>query len=158
MRHTAGCGNVFSASWSEKGKAGPALLDPTDSQGKWRQGVSLNENENNDCYSYYWANTVTPVFAWLPWHPVSFRVNLNIILIVFWILIRLAWHNCICLVLLMSTLLSELWGLLISWLKKIELVELFQLLPWVSWISFFFSLDLPKRFLFFFTQFLLSGL
>lgn len=144
MRHTAGCGNAFSASWSEKGKAGPVLLDPTDSQRKQRQGVSLNENKNNDRYSYYWTNTVTPVLAWLHWHPVSFRVNLNILLIVFRILNRLACPPRICLLLLMSTLLSELWGLLIQKKKKKNRGHrAFQLLPWVSWMCFYFIIDLP---------------
>lgn len=39
MHHMAGCGNAFSASWSEKEKAAPALLDPTDDQRKQKQDI-----------------------------------------------------------------------------------------------------------------------
>lgn len=145
MRHTAGCGNAFSASWSEKGKAGPVLLDPTDSQRKQRQGVSLNENKNNDRYSYYWTNTVTPVLAWLHWHPVSFRVNLNILLIVFRILNRLACPPPPYLSALINvhTPFRALRSANQKINKKNRGHRAFQLLPWVSWMCFYFIIDLP---------------
>lgn len=96
-----------------------------------RDGVSLNENKNNDCYSYYWTNTVTPVLAWLHWHPVSFRVNLNILLIVFKILNRLACPLYLSGLINVHTPVRALRSAnqLIKKKKKIGVIELFSCCP-----------------------------
>lgn len=53
MRHTAGCENVFSASWSEKEKAEPALLDPTDVSKKGETGYKGQLGKDNEVLLAY---------------------------------------------------------------------------------------------------------
>lgn len=57
MHHTAGCENVFSASWSEKEKAEPALLDPTDVSKKVETGYKGQLGKDNKVLLAYFFVT-----------------------------------------------------------------------------------------------------